>query len=83
MDSFTTEQEGAFDEAVKGVDAIEHTASPFHFKSDDPNGVWLVCNHDIITCSLMVADSRIDCTCSQRHSGHTPKCSKIRVCNHL
>ncbi|KAF9482945.1 D-lactaldehyde dehydrogenase [Pholiota conissans] len=24
------EKEGAFDEAVKGVDAIEHTASPFH-----------------------------------------------------
>ncbi|KAI0674146.1 NAD(P)-binding protein [Trametes maxima] len=30
-------KEGAFDEAVKGVDAIEHTASPFHFKADDPN----------------------------------------------
>ncbi|CCM04264.1 uncharacterized protein FIBRA_06433 [Fibroporia radiculosa] len=28
---------GAFDEAVKGVDAIEHTASPFHFKADDPD----------------------------------------------
>ncbi|KAF8155208.1 NAD-P-binding protein [Mycena galopus ATCC 62051] len=28
--------EGAFDEAVKGVDAIEHTASPFHFEADDP-----------------------------------------------
>ncbi|KAJ7731586.1 hypothetical protein DFH07DRAFT_755616 [Mycena maculata] len=27
---------GAFDEAVKGVDAIEHTASPFHFKAVDP-----------------------------------------------
>lgn len=30
-------KEGAFDEAVKGVDAIEHTASPFHFKADDPD----------------------------------------------
>ncbi|KAJ7076683.1 D-lactaldehyde dehydrogenase [Mycena belliarum] len=29
-------KEGAFDEAVKGVDAIEHTASPFHFQADDP-----------------------------------------------
>jgi len=28
--------EGAFDEAVKGVDAIEHTASPFHFNAVDP-----------------------------------------------
>lgn len=32
---------GAFDEAVKGVDAIEHTASPFHFQADDPNGGYL------------------------------------------
>ncbi|KAJ6484059.1 NAD(P)-binding protein [Mycena sanguinolenta] len=30
-------QEGAFDEAVKGVDAIEHTASPFHLQVDDPD----------------------------------------------
>ncbi|KZT02568.1 NAD-P-binding protein [Laetiporus sulphureus 93-53] len=30
-------KEGAFDEAVKGVDAIAHLASPFHFKSDDPD----------------------------------------------
>ncbi|TFK23744.1 D-lactaldehyde dehydrogenase [Coprinopsis marcescibilis] len=29
-------KEGAFDEAVKGVDAIEHTASPFHENVDDP-----------------------------------------------
>ena len=29
-------KEGAFDEAVKGMDAIEHTASPFHFNADDP-----------------------------------------------
>lgn len=29
-------QPGAFDEAVKGVDAVAHTASPFHLKADDP-----------------------------------------------
>lgn len=29
-------QEDAFDEVVKGVDAIEHTASPFHFNVSDP-----------------------------------------------
>ncbi|CCO29407.1 Putative uncharacterized oxidoreductase C513.07 [Rhizoctonia solani AG-1 IB] len=29
-------KEGAFDEAVKGVDAVAHTASPFHFQADDP-----------------------------------------------
>ncbi|KIL60770.1 hypothetical protein M378DRAFT_130340 [Amanita muscaria Koide BX008] len=29
-------KEGAFDEAVKGIDAIQHTASPFHFNADDP-----------------------------------------------
>ena len=31
-------KEGAFDEAVKGVDAIEHTASPFHFNPKEPDG---------------------------------------------
>ncbi|SNX88046.1 related to GRE2 - methylglyoxal reductase (NADPH-dependent) [Melanopsichium pennsylvanicum] len=31
------EKEGAFDEAVKGVDAVLHTASPFHFNIEgDP-----------------------------------------------
>ncbi|OSD07837.1 NAD-P-binding protein [Trametes coccinea BRFM310] len=30
-------KDGAFDEAVKGVDAIEHTASPFHFKAIEPD----------------------------------------------
>lgn len=30
-------QAGAFDEAVKGMDAIEHTASPYHFKAGDPD----------------------------------------------
>lgn len=30
------EKEGAFDEAIKGVDAVEHTASPFHFRVTDP-----------------------------------------------
>ncbi|KAF7343172.1 Ketoreductase azaE [Mycena venus] len=29
-------KEGAFNEAVKGMTAILHTASPFNFKSDDP-----------------------------------------------
>jgi len=32
-------KDGAFDEAVKGVDVIAHTASPFHFKATDPNGM--------------------------------------------
>ncbi|KAB5594063.1 NADPH-dependent aldehyde reductase ARI1 [Ceratobasidium theobromae] len=29
-------KEGAFDEAVKGVDGVAHTASPFHFEAQDP-----------------------------------------------
>jgi uncharacterized protein YbjT (DUF2867 family) len=33
-------KEGAFDEAVKGVDAVEHTASPFHTRFDDPQGEY-------------------------------------------
>ncbi|KAF9257414.1 NAD(P)-binding protein [Marasmius fiardii PR-910] len=32
-------KEGAFDEAVKGVDAVEHVASPFHFDADDPREI--------------------------------------------
>ena len=30
------EKENGFDECVKDVDAIEHLASPFHFKWEDP-----------------------------------------------
>ncbi|KAI9458397.1 D-lactaldehyde dehydrogenase [Lactarius psammicola] len=30
-------KDGAFDEAVKGVDAIAHTASPFHYNAIDPD----------------------------------------------
>jgi nucleoside-diphosphate-sugar epimerase len=32
-------KDGAFDEAVKGVDAIAHTASPFHFRVTKPDGM--------------------------------------------
>ncbi|PFH46271.1 hypothetical protein AMATHDRAFT_70221 [Amanita thiersii Skay4041] len=32
-------KDGAFDEAVKGVDAIEHTASPCHLNVDDPKEI--------------------------------------------
>ncbi|GAA6018331.1 hypothetical protein JCM10207_000808 [Rhodosporidiobolus poonsookiae] len=31
------EKEGAFDEAIKGVDAVLHTASPFHFNIQHPD----------------------------------------------
>jgi len=30
-------KDGAFDEAVKGVDAIAHTASPFHYNAIEPD----------------------------------------------
>ncbi|VDB84657.1 unnamed protein product [Peniophora sp. CBMAI 1063] len=30
-------KEGAFDEAVKGVDVVQHTASPFHFNFSHPD----------------------------------------------
>jgi len=33
------EKEGAFDAAVVGADAVEHTASPFHFKAEDPQAL--------------------------------------------
>jgi len=31
------EKEGAFDAAVQGIDAVAHTASPFHLKADHPS----------------------------------------------
>jgi len=31
-------QPGAFDDAVKGVDAVEHLASPVFFSFKDPDG---------------------------------------------
>jgi nucleoside-diphosphate-sugar epimerase len=34
-------KDGAFDEAVKGVDVIAHTASPFNFKATNPDGMIL------------------------------------------
>ncbi|PFH47275.1 hypothetical protein AMATHDRAFT_87804, partial [Amanita thiersii Skay4041] len=39
VEDFT--KDGAFDEAVKGVEAIQHTASPFHFNADDPKGMCI------------------------------------------
>ena len=35
--TYASAQDGAFDEAVKGVDVIAHTASPFHTHGEDPN----------------------------------------------
>ena len=32
-------KDGAFDEAVKDIDAIAHTASPFHYKATEPDGM--------------------------------------------
>ncbi|KAJ3517035.1 hypothetical protein NLJ89_g748 [Agrocybe chaxingu] len=36
-------KDGAFDEVVKDVDAIEHMASPVHFNPGDPQGEWYLC----------------------------------------
>ncbi|KAH9930009.1 NAD(P)-binding protein [Fomitopsis serialis] len=36
---------GAFDEYVKDIDAIEHTASPFHFKANDPDELIIPAVH--------------------------------------
>ena len=33
-------KDGAFDEAVKGVDAIAHTASPFNYNASNPDGMF-------------------------------------------
>ena len=33
-------QDGAFNEAVKDVDAVEHMASPLSSTTGDPDGMW-------------------------------------------
>ena len=38
-------QDGAFDEAVKGVDAIAHTASPFHLNAVEPSELIIPAVH--------------------------------------
>jgi nucleoside-diphosphate-sugar epimerase len=40
-------KDGAFDEAIRGVDVIVHTASPFHYKAAEPDGVFFSRNHAI------------------------------------
>lgn len=34
-------KDGAFDEVVVGMDAVEHTASPVTVMSDDPQGAYI------------------------------------------
>ncbi|RSH88695.1 methylglyoxal reductase (NADPH-dependent) gre2 [Saitozyma podzolica] len=34
-------EDGAFDEAVKGVDAVAHMASPYHFEADEPDELFV------------------------------------------
>lgn len=68
-------QEGAFDEAVKGVDAIEHTASPFHMNADDPDGTLRRINAlDLYSPVLRTYQSR-----SQWYSWDSEKCSQVWV----
>jgi len=33
-------QEGAFDEAVGGIDLVQHIASPFHYNAVEPDGIF-------------------------------------------
>ncbi|KAJ7186147.1 D-lactaldehyde dehydrogenase [Mycena filopes] len=41
-------KEGAFDEAVQGVDAIEHTASPFHLHAVEPDELIIPAIHGTV-----------------------------------
>lgn len=68
-------KEGAFDEAVKGVDAIEHMASPFHFNAKVPEGVLYYntvtftrsCIKHCLTQKLLTPPSRVRSVCSEAH----------------
>ncbi len=73
------DQEGAFDDAVKGVDAIEHTASPFTMAIDDPQG--LSYSEPRYARSTNPCPShRIYRARSPRNRGHPSECFEIRVC---
>lgn len=61
-------QEGAFDTAVQGVDAIEHTASPFHFNADDPNGTFFINQPHNIYLVKYLRINRASCKRNYRNS---------------
>ena len=71
-------KEGAFDEAVKGVDAIEHTASPFHFNPKEPEGVERL--QTIVSHVLSILRCRYHRTCRSGDVQYTTKCIEKRVC---
>ena len=60
-------KDGAFDEAVKGVDAIAHTASPFHFKATNPDGM-----SDFSIRSIFFGDQDV-------YRSHNPRCTGNHV----
>ena len=72
-------KEGAFDEAVKGVDAIEHTASPFHFNPKEPEGAQKL---QSIIIHVLSTSLRCRChrTCRSGDAQHIKKCIEKRVC---
>ena len=49
-------QEGAFDEAVKGVDAIEHMASPFHTNVKEPDGIGTIMAVGVRLTAFLISD---------------------------
>ncbi|TFK81177.1 NAD(P)-binding protein [Polyporus arcularius HHB13444] len=66
-------RECAFDEAVKGVDAIAHTASPFHNRADDPNDVIVPAVHG----TLSVLNSALKHGSSVKRVVITASCASI------
>ncbi|KAJ7849174.1 D-lactaldehyde dehydrogenase [Mycena leptocephala] len=50
-------KEGAFDEAVQNVDAIEHTASPFHLNADEPEELIVPAIHGTKSVKRVVVTS--------------------------
>ena len=56
------EAEGGFDQALKGVDAVEHTAAPFHYKAEHPDKVikYACPLWEVASCS---AKALLNCKC--------------------
>lgn len=67
----------AFDSAVRGVDAILHTASPAHHTADDPNGRGFI--DTIYFSQLKILFVRDHCPCSEWYSRGFRISTQIRV----
>jgi hypothetical protein len=72
-------KDGAFDEAVRGVDAIAHTASPFHYNAIEPDGASQSHNRNYICAAFNVTlPHRAHRTCRTGYHDDPKLCTEAR-----